>query len=191
MVLLERTPALDSAGEYLAAAAQGHGRLVFVGGEAGVGKTMFVDRVAADAGSAVRLARGGCDGSSTPAPLGPLREMLSALPAGVWPAEAERGEVFARMTEALGRPGTTYLLVIEDAHWADDATLDLLRHLARRVHRLRALGLVTFRTEGGGGGHRGRGPFGDVARAPRGRRSAPNPLRAGRGGSARRGGAAR
>ena len=38
-------------------------------------------------------------------------------------------------------------LVIEDAHWADDATLDLIRHLARRVHRLGALVLVTYRSE--------------------------------------------
>ncbi|MBV9923217.1 MAG: AAA family ATPase, partial [Pseudonocardia sp.] len=165
MVLLERTAALGSAADYLRAATAGNGRLVFVGGEAGVGKTTFVDEVVAQAGGSVRLARGACDGSATPPPLGPLREMLPALPVGVWPENAERADVFLRLTEALARPGTPYLLVVEDAHWADDATLDLLRHLARRVHHLRVLVLVTFRTEEAVASHPLRILFGDVAAA--------------------------
>jgi DNA-binding CsgD family transcriptional regulator len=176
MALLERDAPLRSASDYLAAAGKGNGRLVFIGGEAGVGKTMFVDRVVADAGSTVRLARGACDGSTTPAPLGPLREMLPALPGDVWPADADRAGVFLRLSDALGRPGTPYLLVIEDAHWADDATLDLLRHLARRVHRLRALVLVTFRAEEAVGNHALRILFGDVAGASGVRRIDLNPL---------------
>ena len=149
---------------------------MFVGGEAGVGKTSFVDQVVAEAGSAVRVARGACDGSTTPPPLGPLREMLPALPVGIWPDDAERADVFLRLDEALGRPGTPYLLVIEDAHWADDATLDLLRHLARRVHRLRALVLVTFRSEETVGSHPLRVLFGDVTAASGVRRIDLNPL---------------
>ena len=176
MVLLERTPALGSVTDYLAAAASGHGRLVFIGGEAGVGKTTLVERVVSDAGSAVRVARGACDGSSTPSPLGPLREMLPALPGGIWPDDAERAEVFNRLSEALGRPGTPTLVVVEDAHWADDATLDLLRHLARRVHHLRALVLVTYRAEEAVGSHPLRLLFGDVGGASGVRRIDLNPL---------------
>lgn len=176
MVLLERTPALGSAADYLVSATYGNGRLVFVGGEAGVGKTSFVEQVVSDAGSSVRLARGSCDGSSTPAALGPLREMLPALPVGVWPEDAERADVFLNLTEVLGRPGTPYLLVIEDAHWADEATLDLVRHLARRVHRLRALVLVTFRSEDAVGTHALRVLFGDVAGASGVRRIDLSPL---------------
>ncbi len=176
MVLLERTPALGSVTDYLAAAASGHGRLVFIGGEAGVGKTTLVERVVADAASTVRVARGACDGSSTPSPLGPLREMLPALPGGIWPDDAERAEVFTRLSEALGRPGTPTLVVVEDAHWADDATLDLLRHLARRVHHLRALVLVTYRAEEAAGSHPLRLLFGDVGGAAGVRRIDLNPL---------------
>jgi DNA-binding CsgD family transcriptional regulator/tetratricopeptide (TPR) repeat protein len=58
-----------------------------------------------------------------------------------------------------------FLLVIEDAHWADDATLDLVRHLARRAHRLRALVLVTYRAEEAVGQHPLRVLLGDVASA--------------------------
>ena len=69
-------------------------------------------------------------------------------------------------SEALARPGpAASSLVVEDAHWADDATLDLMRHLARRVHRLRALVLVTYRSEEATGQHPLRLVLGDVASA--------------------------
>ena len=165
MALLERESPLRGAADYLADAVAGHGRLVFVAGEAGVGKTVFVECVVSAADGSVALAQGACDGSATPAPLGPLREMLPDLPADVWPEGVERHEVFARLTEALRDPRQPFLLVIEDAHWADDATLDLIRHLARRVHRLRALVLVTYRSEETTGQHPLRLVLGDVASA--------------------------
>ena len=165
MSLLERDSAQEAAAGYLAEAVTGHGRLVFVAGEAGVGKTVFVDSVVASAGATVSVALGACDGSATPAPLGPLREMLPDLPADVWPDGADRHEVFTRLSEALRDPVRPFLVVIEDAHWADDATLDLIRHLARRVHRLGALVLVTYRSEETTGQHPLRLVLGDVASA--------------------------
>jgi len=149
MRLVERESHLRTAAAYLADAAAGHGRLVFVAGEAGVGKTTFVRHVLQDAADDVRAATGMCEGSSTPAPLAPLLEMLPELPAEVWPQDVSRQEVFARLVAALRAPPTPqpYLLVVEDAHWADEATVDLLRHLARRVHSTRALVLVTYRPE--------------------------------------------
>ena len=165
MSLLERDSAQEAAAGYLAEAVTGHGRLVFVAGESGVGKTVFVDSVVASAGASVAVALGACDGSATPAPLGPLREMLPDLPADVWPDGADRHEVFTRLSEALRDPVRPFLVVIEDAHWADDATLDLIRHLARRVHRLGALVLVTYRSEETTGQHPLRLVLGDVASA--------------------------
>ena len=168
MALLERGSAQQAAAEYLADATSGDGRLVFVAGEAGVGKTTFVDSVVAAAGRDVALAQGACDGSATPAPLGPLREMLPDLPEEVWhdqSTDIDRHEVFTRLSEALRDPVRPYLLVVEDAHWADDATLDLLRFLARRVHRLRVLVLVTYRSEEATGQHPLRVLLGDVASA--------------------------
>src|SRR3954447_1283030 len=134
---------------YLADAAAGSGRLVFVAGPAGVGKTTFVRRLVADAAQSIRPGFGACDGSLTPSPLGPLLDLLPVLPADVWPAGAERHEVFTRLVTALRTPPTPelYLLVIEDAHWADEATLDLVRHLARRIHTCHALVVVTYRPE--------------------------------------------
>jgi predicted ATPase len=175
--LLERDDQLAAAAGYLADAAEGRGRLLFVAGEAGVGKTTFVTEVVAAAGAA-RVAIGRCDGSATPAPLGPLAEMLPALPDGVWPTGASRYEVFTAVTAALAEPppAAPHLLVIEDAHWADEATLDLIRHLARRVHDRRALVLVTYRPEDAPAGHPLRLLLGDAATAAGTRRMVLAPL---------------
>ena len=150
---------------YLADAAAGNGRLVFVAGEAGVGKTTFVDAATRAAAGSARVAVGACDGSATPVPLGPFAELLPVLPDDVWPAGVSRQEFFARLVAALRNPPTPqpYLLVVEDAHWADEATLDLVRHLARRIHDCRALVLVTYRPEDATGDHPLRIVVGDAA----------------------------
>src|ERR687885_963184 len=180
MRLLERETHLRTAAAYLADAAAGHGRLVFVAGEAGVGKMSFVREVVRAAGDDVRVATGLCDGSSTPAPLAPLLEMLPQLPADVWPPDASRHEVFARLVAALRSPPTPepYLLVVDDAHWADEATVDLLRHLARRVHGTRALVLVTYRPEDTPAGHALRVLMGEAATSAGVRRLDVGPLSA-------------
>jgi DNA-binding CsgD family transcriptional regulator/tetratricopeptide (TPR) repeat protein len=172
VALLEREAQLQTVGGYLAEAADGHGRMVFVAGEAGIGKTTFVGRVVADAAGAARVASGTCDGSATPAPLGPLVEMLPQLPADIWPPDATRQDVFARLVATLRQPRQRepYLLVIEDAHWADEATLDLIRHLSRRVHGCHALVLVTYRPEDTTSGHPLRIVIGDAATATGSRR---------------------
>ncbi|MFL6151668.1 MAG: ATP-binding protein [Ornithinibacter sp.] len=153
MVLLERGEQLRACADWLAEAADGHGRLVYVAGEAGIGKSTFSARVAAEAGSTASVAVGACDGSATPAPLGALVEMLPHLPDDVWPVGATRQEVFARLLATLAGPpdGRPRLLVFEDVHWADEATLDLLRYLARRIHGCRAVVLVTYRPEDAAG----------------------------------------
>jgi predicted ATPase len=124
VALLEREAQLQAVAGYLAEAADGHGRMVFIAGEAGIGKTVFVGQVLADAARSARVASGACDGSATPAPLGPLVEMLPQLPADTWPPDATRQDVFARLIATLRQPRQRepYLLVIEDAHWADEAT---------------------------------------------------------------------
>ena len=178
MTLLERDEQLRAAAAYLADAASGHGRLVYVGGEAGVGKTMFLEGVLS--GAEARTAVGWCDGSATPPPLDPLTDMLPALPAGTWPTDASRGEVFANLLGALRDPPdhTPYLLVVEDAHWADEATLDLVRHLARRIHACRALVMVSYRPEDTTAGDGLRVLLGDTATATGTRRIDLSPLSA-------------
>ncbi len=166
--VLERARLLEVVAGYLAEATTGHGRLVFVAGESGAGKTAFVTRVMAEAG--VEAAVGACDGSLTPAPLGPLVDMLPDLPEGVWPPGAGRHEVFARLAAALREPAGPRIMVFEDLHWADEATVDLVRYLVRRVHALRALVLVTYRPGELAADHPLRILLGDAATATGARR---------------------
>jgi DNA-binding CsgD family transcriptional regulator/tetratricopeptide (TPR) repeat protein len=167
VILLERDEAFRALSGHVDDAAVGHGRLVFVSGEAGVGKTTFVTAAASAARPRATVAISHCDGSATPAPLGPLSELAVHLPASVWPEGATRIEVFMSLVDSLRTPPTAqpYLLVIEDAHWADDATLDLLRHLARRIHGCRAVVVVTYRPEDAGPGSGLRLVLGDTASA--------------------------
>ena len=102
MALLERDEQLRAANGYLADAAAGHGRLVFVGGEAGVGKTTFLERLVADVDA--HVATGWCDGSATPPPLGPLVDMLPDLPDGIWAGGG--GPVAGLRPPARGAPRT-------------------------------------------------------------------------------------
>ena len=79
MELLERDRQLAAFDDWLCEAAAGEGRLVLVGGEAGVGKTTLIERVCANARGRARVLRGACDPLSTPRPLGPLLDITAEL----------------------------------------------------------------------------------------------------------------
>jgi DNA-binding CsgD family transcriptional regulator len=125
------------------------GRLLMVSGEAGVGKSTLVQRFGVDVARTARVLRGCCDSLLAPRPLGAFFDIAGqvggALAArfelGVTPSEAYR----AVIAELARHPGT--LLVIEDLHWADSATLDVLLMLARRVEETAALTVATFRDD--------------------------------------------
>src|SRR5262245_589950 len=142
MELIERRAQLAALGEHLGAATAGEGRLVLVGGEAGVGKTSLVRAFAEGRPDGTRAVLAACDGLFTPQPLGPLLELADQLGFAI---EGPRHEVFAATLEAL-RPGPT-VVILEDVHWADEATLDLLRFLGRRLDRTATLLVATYRDD--------------------------------------------
>ena len=78
MILLERDPALASLRQYAHEASQGEGRLVLIAGEAGVGKSVLVERFQRDLADAF-WSWGACDGLSTPRPLAPLFDLARDL----------------------------------------------------------------------------------------------------------------
>jgi DNA-binding CsgD family transcriptional regulator/tetratricopeptide (TPR) repeat protein len=147
MDLLERESQLAALRDYVADASCGQGRLVVITGEAGIGKTSLVDAFR-DEHPEVRWFWGACDGGFTPRPLGPLHEIAAGADErlrDLCSAEPDRNELFAEFVAMLeSEPGTTGL-VVEDLHWADEATLDWLAHLSRRLGGLRTLVLVTYR----------------------------------------------
>lgn len=148
--LLERERALDVLRDTLASAASGTGRIALVSGEAGIGKSTLVEHfLAAHAGGA-RVLRGACEALFTPQPLGPLhdvaRDARGPLKARL-AAPADTAALFAAMREELALPPLPVVLLMEDLHWADAATLDVLRHVGRRIESLPVLLVVTYRDD--------------------------------------------
>jgi DNA-binding CsgD family transcriptional regulator len=145
--------------QHLDAALNGRGGLVLVGGEAGIGKTALAEALCLDAverGALVAI--GHCyDLTETP-PYGPWTEIrdrvppdpgLPSRPSAAASAAASQVEFFR---EALAffaalaerRP---LLVVLDDIQWADPASLDCLRFLARSVASLPILFVATYRAE--------------------------------------------
>ena len=134
--LLERQEQLDALIALANEAATGEGHLVVIGGEAGVGKTALVQQFCASMPSRAKVMIGACDPLSTPRPLGPLLDITSGLSdhlARLLADAAPRLTVFATVLSELAHADQLHLIVFEDVHWADEATLDLLRFLGRRI----------------------------------------------------------
>ena len=150
MVLLERDTNLATLASYADEARVGRGRLVLLSGEAGVGKTALIESFKERLPDAT-WAWGSCDGLFTPRPLSPLYDIARDLGGALAQAcdrNAAREELFDAFASALnGAPGLI-VVVVEDVHWADEASLDLIRHVWRRVGDAQALMLVTYRDEG-------------------------------------------
>lgn len=150
-MLLERQAQLAQLDELLAEAGRGRGRVAALSGEAGAGKSALVEAFTSRAGPDARIFRSACEDLSIPDPLGPLydlaREAQWAMPQAVDARQGRRLPLFSDALDVFeARTGAT-LLVIEDLHWADDATLDFVRFLGRRIASTHILLLVTARTD--------------------------------------------
>jgi predicted ATPase len=149
MPLLERESSLTSLAGYAEEARRGEGRLVLVAGEAGVGKSALAERLERDLPDA-RWCWGACDGLFTPRPLGPLFDFAGQLGGELLElrrAGAARQELFAALLGQVSEPGTLDVVVVEDIHWADEATVDMLCFLGRRIKDASVLLIATYREE--------------------------------------------
>ena len=149
VTLLERGTALDALGELAGQARSGEGRLVLLEGEAGVGKSSLLEQFTHDLPDS-RLLPGACDGMFTPRPLGPLFDIAQQVRGRLHTlcrADASREQLFDALLTELCEPGPLPVVVIEDVHWADEATLDLLGFLARRIREMAVLLIVSYRND--------------------------------------------
>jgi DNA-binding CsgD family transcriptional regulator len=148
-------------------AAAGEGAVAFVSGDAGAGKTRLLDEFARQLPRGMRSYRGACL-EYAPSPLGPVVEVLAdldaengsqgsgarfAAPTGDDPFDKRR--LFERVAATLQSAGARAPLavVIDDAHWADAATLDLVQFLITTLHDARVLLVVAYRTDEVSGSH--------------------------------------
>jgi len=175
--LLEREPVLATLAQYAEECRAGEGRLVLLAGEAGSGKSTVVEEFAART-SGLGWLTGRCDGLSTPRPLGPLHDVAAVAGGPLLEAcrrRAGRDELFSTLLGTLTSDGPTVLL-IEDLHWADESTLDLVQFLSRRLRTVPVLVLATYRDDELEAGHPLRLVLGDLVRERTTRRIALAPL---------------
>jgi len=156
MDLLEREPQLQRMKETFKAVSDGQGNIVVVSGEAGIGKTSFVTAVTGSLKSSARILWGACDPLFTPRPLGPVYDIaVGELPPilKLLKSGADWLAIAAALHQALRESPTPVLLVFEDIHWADEATLDLIKYLGRRIQQTNTLLILTYREDEAGGRH--------------------------------------
>jgi DNA-binding CsgD family transcriptional regulator len=150
MKILERDSYLATLHDYARQAANGQGRLVFLGGESGVGKTTLVEHLANQVQAEVPVSIIPCDGLKMPGPYTPLFDIAEALGPEVEAVlndQAPRDRIFRAVLSALRDAPGPHILVGEDAHWTDEATLELVRFLGRRIGATRTLFIVTYRDD--------------------------------------------
>lgn len=148
--LVERAAALHALELALDAAWSGRGSVVLVTGEAGLGKTALVTHFADRHRTDARVLIGLCDDLATPRPLGPFRDLADQLSAAG--AEQLRREpaagaasVHRMLLEDLRRGQAPTVLVVEDVHWADQATIDTITVLGRRLTDVPVVLVLTLR----------------------------------------------
>lgn len=114
-----------------------------------MGKTALVRRFCDDQSGSARVLWGNCDALFTPRPLGPLFDIAETTAGELEElvvSGAKSHEVVAALARELGRRAPT-VIVLEDVHQADGATLDVVRLLGRRVGTIPALVVATYRED--------------------------------------------
>ncbi len=145
--LVEREAELAALGSAAREALAGDGCVVLLSGEAGIGKSSIVGALRGVLPAEGRLLVGYCDDLSTPRVLGPLRDLVGHVGNALTEAleSGDRGRVLDALRAELDWPEHPTVLVVEDVHWADEATLDVLRVLARRIASLPVVLVLTYR----------------------------------------------
>lgn len=167
MDLIERDGIFTHFDELVERARRGTGAMVALGGEAGIGKTSVVEALRGRH-NRTRFLLGRCDSLSTPRPLGPLHDMAADRAPGIAGPLREgrsRYAVFDAFLDELRSSLRPTVAVVEDVHWADQATLDLVKFVGRRIGDTHAVFIVTYRDDEVGPSHPLVGVLGDLATA--------------------------
>lgn len=150
MELIERDGFLTALQKEFQRVVAGEGHCVFVSGEAGIGKTSLIKTFCKEVKNRCNIYQGTCDALFTPRPLAPLYDILWQLRKGSPENNddpSDRTAFFTRFLRELSDQKEVSLIVFEDIHWADEATLDFIKFLARRITRLRCFFILTFRDD--------------------------------------------
>ena len=148
MVLLERDEYLSLLTDGFEKTISGEGHCFFIMGEAGIGKSSlvraFIEKIEGKSKTYIAL----CDSLFTPRPLGPLYDFalqMKNFDAAFISVAHSRSELFTSFAQELTQHNKPVVIIIEDIHWADEATLDFIKFFARRISRTNCLLVLTFR----------------------------------------------
>ncbi|MCL1600127.1 MAG: AAA family ATPase, partial [Actinomycetia bacterium] len=145
-IILERETELAIFAELLDGIGPTGGRVVLVRGEAGIGKSTLIDRALSEATAHAHTLLGACDDLLTPQPFGPIWDIARDEASLLQPlADGDRRAVMEAVLDLLMRSLRPTVLVLEDTQWADEATLDLIKFLGRRIARTNGLLILTYR----------------------------------------------
>ena len=165
MELIERAGVLAALQKTFKNVKEGEGHCLFISGEAGIGKTSLVKTFCHQQENCI-VYQGACDALFTPRPLAPLYDIVWQIRSDLWPAThtiEERSELFLKFFHELSGKKEKILIVFEDIHWADEATLDFIKFFARRITKLPCLFILTYRDNEINSGHYLRNILGDLS----------------------------
>ncbi len=148
--LIERAEHLGTLHDKYNDMAAGEGHCIMLSGEAGIGKTALVRAFCQEHRHHAKVYLGTCDALFTPRPLAPVYDVIWQI----WEDFSDdRSTLFTDFLQRFDQQPGPSLLVFEDIHWADEATIDFIKFLARRITRLRCLFILTWRDEEVHAGH--------------------------------------
>ena len=150
MELIERAGFLATLQSRLRDIADGEGHCILLSGESGIGKTSLIRAFCREMGLAASVYQGTCDALFTPRPLAPLYDIIWQIHGEGWDngnGNVDRVALFNRFFHEIGSGKGPSVIIFEDIHWADEATLDFVKFLARRITRLHCLFVLTYRDD--------------------------------------------
>ncbi|MVM33106.1 AAA family ATPase [Spirosoma sp. HMF4905] len=148
MELIERAEFTASLQAQFEKTREGQGHCVFIGGEAGIGKTSLVNAFCQSRKNDCTIYLGTCDALFTPRPLAPLYDIAWQMGGAIEKKSRsieDRSDLFLSFLQALSHQPQPVIVVFEDIHWADEATLDFIKFFSRRITQTACLFLLTYR----------------------------------------------
>lgn len=149
-MLVERESAISQFGLCVKKLASGTGHVALISGEAGIGKTTFLEQMRRSYQTRARFYWSGCDPLLTPRPFGPVHDIVAELSTSLLELlenGASTTSIYSAFYQALESSSEPVILIFEDVHWADHATLDLFKFLVRRIAFVKCLLVISYRDD--------------------------------------------